>query len=133
TLGGGTHNPYDVTRTAAGSSNGSGISASASFAAGAIGTETSGSIVGPSNVNGVVGIKSTIALVSRRGIVPISLTQDMAGPMTRTVRDAAMILTVIAGSDLGDPWSAEADANKKDYVAALSTDALKGKRLGVVR
>jgi len=133
TLGGGTHNPYDVTRTAAGSSNGSGIVASASFTAGAIGTETSGSIVGPSNVNGVVGLKSTIALVSRRGIVPISLTQDMAGPMTRTVRDAAMILNVIAGSDPGDPWSKEADANKKDYVAALSTDALKGKRVGVVR
>lgn len=133
TLGGSTHNPYDPTRTAAGSSNGSGISASASFAAGTIGTETSGSIVGPSNVNGVVGIKSTIALVSRRGIVPISLTQDMAGPMTRTVRDAAMILTVIAGSDAGDPWSKDSDANKKDYVAALSTDALKGKRLGVIR
>lgn len=133
TLGGSTHNPYDPTRTAAGSSNGSGISASASFAAGTIGTETSGSIVGPSNVNGVVGIKSTIALVPRTGIVPISLTQDMAGPMTRTVRDAAMILTVIAGTDAGDPWSKEADANKKDYVAALSTDALKGKRLGVIR
>jgi len=133
TLGGGTHNPYDPTRTAAGSSNGSGISASASFAAGTIGTETSGSIVGPSNVNGVVGIKSTIALVPRTGIVPISLTQDMAGPMTRTVRDAAMILNVIAGSDPSDPWSKDADANKRDYVAALSTDALKGKRLGVIR
>jgi amidase len=133
TLGGGTHNPYDPTRTAAGSSNGSGISASASFAAGTIGTETSGSIVGPSNVNGVVGIKSTIALVPRTGIVPISLTQDMAGPMTRTVRDAAMILNVIAGSDASDPWSKDADANKRDYVAALSTDSLKGKRLGVIR
>ncbi len=133
TLGGSTHNPYDPTRTAAGSSNGSGISASSSFAAGTIGTETSGSIVGPSNVNGVVGIKSTIALVPRTGIVPISLTQDMAGPMTRTVRDAAMILTVIAGSDASDPWSKDADANKRDYVAALSTDALKGKRVGVIR
>ncbi len=133
TVGGGTHNPYDITRTAAGSSNGPGIVAAASFSAGAIGTETSGSIVGPSNVNGVVGIKSTIALVPRTGIVPISLTQDMAGPMTRTVRDAAMILTVIAGSDASDPWSMDADAHKTDYVKALSTDALKGKRLGVVR
>ncbi|MGE4064444.1 MAG: amidase [Rhodospirillaceae bacterium] len=133
TLGGSTHNPYDVKRTAAGSSNGSGISASASFAAGTIGTETSGSIVGPSNVNGVVGLKSTIALVPRTGIVPISLTQDMAGPMTRTVRDAAMILNVIAGSDAGDPWSKDADANKKDYVAALTNEGLKGKRLGVIR
>lgn len=133
TLGGATHNPYDLTKSAAGSSNGSGISAAASFAAGAIGTETSGSITGPANVNGVVGIKSTIALVSRRGIVPISLTQDMAGPMTRTVRDNAMILTAIAGSDAGDPWSAEADAHKQDYVARLSTDGLKGKRLAVLR
>jgi len=132
-LGGPTHNPYDLTKSAAGSSNGPGIAAAASFAAATIGTETSGSITGPSNVNGVVGIKSTIALVSRRGIVPISLTQDMAGPMTRTVRDSAMILSAIAGSDPGDPWSADADANKKDYVALLSTDGLKGKRLAVLR
>lgn len=132
-FGGSTKNPYDITRSAAGSSNGSGIASAMSFAAGTIGTETSGSIVGPSSVNGNVGIKPTIALVSRRGIVPISLTQDSAGPITRTVRDAAMILNVIAGSDPGDPWSAEADANKKDYVAALSDTALQGKRLGVIR
>lgn len=132
-VGGGTHNPYDLTKSAAGSSNGSGISAAASFAAGAIGTETSGSVTGPSNVNGLVGFKSTIALVSRRGIVPISLTQDMAGPMTRTVRDNAMMLTALAGSDAGDPWSADADAHKQDYVALLSTDGLKGKRLAVLR
>ena len=133
TLGGGTHNPYDVTRTAAGSSNGSGISTAMSFAAATIGTETAGSIIGPSSVNGVVGMKPTIALVSRRGIVPISLTQDSSGPMARTVRDAAMILNVIAGSDPGDPWSVDADANKADYVAALNTEALQGKRLGVLR
>lgn len=133
TVGGGTHNPYDLAKSAAGSSNGSGISAAVSFAAGTIGTETSGSITGPSNVNGVVGIKSTIALVSRRGIVPISLTQDMAGPMTRTVRDTAMMLTVLAGSDPADPWAKEADAHKKDYVAALSTEALKGTRIAVLR
>lgn len=133
TFGGGTHNPYELTKSAAGSSNGSGIAAATSFAAGTIGTETSGSITSPSSQNGVVGIKSTIALVSRRGIVPISLTQDMAGPMTRTVRDNAMILNVVAGSDPGDPWSADADANKKDYVALLSTDGLKGKRLAVLR
>ena len=132
-VGGSTRNPYDTTRSAAGSSNGSGISSAMSFAAGTIGTETSGSIVGPSSVNGNVGIKPTIALVSRRGIVPISLTQDSAGPITRTVRDAAMILNVIAGTDPGDPWSAESDANKKDYVAVLSTTALQGKRLGVLR
>jgi amidase len=133
TVGGGTHNPYDPTRTAAGSSNGSGIAAAMSFAAATIGTETAGSIVGPSSVNGVVGMKPTIALVSRRGIVPISLTQDSSGPMARTVRDVALLLEVIAGTDPGDPWSADADANKADYVAALSTEALQGKRLGVLR
>ncbi len=133
TVGGSTHNPYDPTRSAAGSSNGSGISAAMSFAAATIGTETAGSIVGPSNANGVVGLKPTVALVSRRGIVPISLTQDEAGPMARTVRDVAMVLEVIAGSDPGDPWSAESDANRKDYVAALSAEALQGQRLGVIR
>jgi len=133
TVGGPTHNPYDLTKSAAGSSNGSGIAAAASFAAGAIGTETSGSITGPANANGVVGIKSTIALISRRGIVPISLTQDMAGPMTRTVRDAAMLLTVLAGSDVGDPWSRDADQHRTDYTAALAADALKGRRLAVLR
>jgi amidase len=133
TLGGGTHNPYDVTRTAAGSSNGSGIAAAMSFAAAAIGTETGGSIIGPSSVNGVVGMKPTIALVSRRGIVPISLNQDSAGPMARTVRDVALILSVIAGTDSADPWSEEADAHRADYVVALDDSALEGKRLGVLR
>jgi len=132
-LGGSTNNPYDPARSAGGSSNGSGISAAMSYAAGTIGSETAGSIVSPSSLNGVVGMKPTIALVSRRGIVPISLDQDSAGPMTRTVRDAAMILNVIAGTDPADPWSADADANKKDYVAALSDTALQGKRLGVLR
>lgn len=133
TVGGGTHNPYDVARSAAGSSNGSGIATAMSFAAATIGTETAGSIIGPSSVNGIVGMKPTIALVSRRGIVPISLNQDSSGPMTRTVRDAAMILEVIAGSDPGDPWSAEADANRRDYVAVLDTAALRGRRLGVLK
>ena len=133
TLGGSTKNPYDITRSAAGSSNGPGIAAAMSFAAGTVGTETGGSIVGPSNVNGIVGMKPTIALVSRRGIVPISLTQDSAGPMTRTVRDAAMMLNVMAGTDSGDPWSADSDANKKDYVSALSDTALQGKRIGVLQ
>ena len=133
TLGGSTHNPYDVTRSAAGSSNGSGIAAAMSFAAATIGTETAGSIVGPSSVNGVVGMKPTIALVSRRGVVPISLNQDSSGPMARTVRDVAMILDVLAGTDPRDPWSAEADAHRADYVAALGTEALQGTRLGVIR
>src|SRR5690606_3012958 len=133
TVGGPPRNPYDLSRTAAGSSSGSGVATAVSFAAATIGTETSGSITGPSNANGVVGIKPSIALVSRRGIVPISLNQDTAGPMTRTVRDAAMLMNVLAGSDAGDPASKEADAHRTDYVAALSTTALKGERIGVMR
>ncbi|MBS0418786.1 MAG: amidase [Proteobacteria bacterium] len=132
-FGGSTNNPYDISRSAGGSSNGSSISAAMSFSAGTIGTETSGSIVGPSSLNGIVGIKPTIGLVSRRGIVPISLNQDSAGPITRTVRDAAMMLNVLAGSDRGDPWTVDSDAKRKDYVAALSDTALQGKRLGVLR
>lgn len=133
TVGGSPKNPYDVTRSPGGSSSGSGIASAMSFAAAAIGTETAGSIVGPSSMNGIVGMKPTIALVSRRGIVPISLNQDSSGPMTRTVRDAAMILDVIAGTDPGDPWSEEADENKEDYEAALDTAALQGARVGVLR
>ncbi len=133
TIGGGVHNAYDLTRTASGSSSGSGVAASVSFAAATIGTETSGSITGPASVSGDVGIKSTIALVSRRGIIPVGHTQDTAGPMTRSVMDAAMILDVLAGTDPADPLSAEADAHKTSYSKALSADSLKGVRLGVMR
>jgi amidase len=133
TVGGGPHNPYDLTRDACGSSNGSGVAGAASFAAATIGTETSGSVTCPSSFTGLVGVKPSIALVSRRGIVPISLTQDTAGPMTRTVADTAMLLTVMAGSDPGDPWSADADVHKTDYMAGLNDEALRGARLGVVR
>lgn len=133
TVGGSPKNPYDLRRSPAGSSSGSGVATAMSFAAATIGTETAGSIVGPSSVNGIVGMKPTIALVSRRGIVPISLNQDSSGPMTRTVRDAAMILDVIAGSDPEDPWSANADEHRRDYAAGLATEALQGARLGVIR
>ncbi|MCH1570636.1 MAG: hypothetical protein L7S64_04775 [Longimicrobiales bacterium] len=133
TVGGSPRNPYDITRSPSGSSSGSGVATAMSFAAGTIGTETAGSIVGPSSVNGVVGMKPTIALVSRRGIVPISLNQDSSGPMTRSVRDAAMILDAIAGTDPEDPWSEEADGHLDDYVGALDTEALRGTRVGVLR
>jgi amidase len=133
TVGGTTRNPYDLTRTAAGSSSGSGIATAASLAAATVGTDTTGSIMGPSSIMGLVGMRPTIALISRRGVVPVSLTMDTTGPMTRTVTDYAMMLNVMAGSDVGDPWSKEADANKSDYTAHLSTDALKGVRLGVYR
>ena len=133
TIGGTPHNPYDLARTPGGSSSGSGIAAAVSFAAATLGSDTTGSIISPSSLNGIVGMRPTVALMSRHGIVPISLTQDTSGPMARTVTDAAMLLTVVAGSDPGDPASKDADANKTDYVKGLSVDALKGKRLGVLR
>ena len=137
TVGRSPHNPYDLTRTPAGSSSGSGIAAATSFAAATIGTETSGSITGPSTMNGIVGLKPTIALISRRGIVPIGHTQDTSGPMARSVMDAAILLNAVAGTDADtvnpDPDSKDADAHKVDYTTALKPDALKGVRLGVVR
>ena len=133
TVGGTPHNPYDLTRTPGGSSSGSGIGAAVSFAAATLGSDTTGSVIGPSSLNGVVGMRPTIALMSRHGVVPISMTQDTAGPMARNVTDLAMLLTVVAGSDPGDPASTDADAHKADYAKGLSTDALKGVRLGVVR
>lgn len=132
-VGGTPHNPYDLTKSAAGSSSGSGIAMAVSFAAGALGTDTSGSITGPSNVNGIVGLRPTRGLVSRRGIVPITEFQDTAGPMARSVTDTAMLLNVLAGSDPADPRTHEADAHKTDYTKALNPAALKGARLGVLR
>ncbi|MGE3335699.1 MAG: amidase family protein [Rhodospirillaceae bacterium] len=132
-LGGGTHNPYDLNRQASGSSNGSGIAAAVSFAAATVGSDTTGSIVSPSSHNMVVGLRPSVALVSRRGVVPVSLEMDTIGPMGRSVTDIAMMLNVMAGSDAGDPWSADSDAHKTDYTKGLSTEALKGTRLGVVR
>ena len=133
TVGGSPKNPYDTTRSPAGSSSGSGVATAMSFAAATIGTETGGSIVGPSSVNGIVGMKPTIALVSRRGIVPISLNQDSSGPMTRSVADAAMILDVIAGTDPEDPWSKDADRHLQSYTNALDSNALQGTRVGVIQ
>ncbi len=132
-IGGLTKNPHALDRNTCGSSAGSGAATAASLAPIAIGTETDGSITCPAGVNGIVGFKPTVGLVSRTHIVPISHSQDTAGPMTLTVRDAALVMTVIAGSDPADPATAEADARKTDYAAALSPDALKGKRIGVLR
>ena len=132
-MGGLVRNPYALDRNACGSSSGSGAAAAASYAAATIGTETSGSIVCPSSMNGLVGLKPTVGLVSRNGIVPISHTMDTPGPMTRSVMDAALILTAIAGTDPADKATADAERYKKDYTAGLKTDALKGRRLGVVR
>ena len=132
-VGGLTRNPHALDRNTCGSSSGSAAAVAASLAPLAIGTETDGSITCPAGVNGVVGFKPTVGLVSRTFIVPISHSQDTAGPITLTVRDAAAVMTAIAGSDPADPATAEADARKTDYAAALSPDALKGKRIGVLR
>ncbi len=132
-VGGVAHNPYDLARAPGGSSSGPTIAAAVSFSAASIGTCTTGSIVSPASLTGTVSVRPTLALVPRTGIIPVSLTQDTAGAMGRNVRDVAMVLTVIAGSDPADPRSAEADKHKTDYAAALSTDSLKGKRLGVMR
>lgn len=132
-IGGLTRNPYMLDRTACGSSSGSAAAVAAGMAAAAVGTETDGSIGCPAAMSGLVGLKPTVGLVSRNGIVPISHTQDTAGPIAHTVRDAAMLLTAMAGTDPADPATAQADAHRTDYTAALDRRALKGVRLGVAR
>ncbi|MGH8292335.1 MAG: amidase [Gammaproteobacteria bacterium] len=131
--GGLTHNPYILDRNACGSSSGSAAAVAAGFATAAIGTETDGSIVCPSSVNGVVGIKPSLGLVSRAGIIPISHNQDTAGPIARSVADAAAVLTVISGSDARDAYTRNAKQHVKDYSRFLTANALTGKRIGVVR
>ncbi len=132
-VGGLVKNPYALDRNACGSSSGSGSAAAASLAAGTVGTETDGSVICPSAINGVVGIKPTVGLVSRRHVVPISHSQDTAGPMARTVRDAAIMLSAMAGSDAGDPATKDADKWKGDFSAGLDGTALKGLRILVPR
>jgi amidase len=132
-VGGLTRNPYGLDRSTCGSSSGSGAGIAASLAAGAIGSETDGSVTCPASVNGVVGLKPTLGLVSRTHIVPISHSQDTAGPMGHSVADVAAMLTAMAGSDPADPATKDADAHKQDFTALLKPDALKGKRLGVLR
>ena len=131
--GGQTHNPYILDRNPCGSSSGSGSAIAASLAAIAVGTETDGSIICPSSTCGIVGIKPTLGLVSRSGIIPIAHSQDTAGPMCRTVADAAALLTVLAGADPNDPITSQATSAKKDYTQFLQKDGLKGMRIGVGR
>jgi amidase len=132
--GGQTKNPYVLDRNPCGSSSGTGASISANLAAAGIGTETDGSIVCPSSACGLVGIKPTLGLVSRSGIVPISHSQDTAGPMARTVADAAALLAAISGVDSRDTATAEARGKAPaDYTRALDSAALKGARIGVAR
>ncbi len=131
--GGQTKNPYVLDRNPCGSSSGTGAAISADFATVGIGTETDGSIVCPSSANGLVGIKPTLGLVSRTGIVPIAHSQDTAGPMARSVTDAVILLNVIAGADPLDPVSAAGTAHFVDYTRYLVASGLKGARIGVVR
>jgi amidase len=131
--GGQTRNPHALDRNACGSSSGSGSAVAAGMVPAAIGTETDGSITCPAAINGIVGFKPTVGLVSRTHVVPISHSQDTPGPMTRTVRDAALVLSAIAGSDPADPQTAEADSRRADYAAGLAADSLRGKRIGVMR
>jgi amidase len=131
--GGQTNNPYFLDQNPCGSSSGSGVSVSANLAAAAVGTETNGSIICPAVTNGVVGIKPTLGLISRSGIIPIAHSQDTAGPMARTVTDAAIMLGAMAGSDKEDPATADADKKRaKDYTKFLDPEGLKGARLGLV-
>ncbi|HEX7061155.1 MAG TPA: amidase [Woeseiaceae bacterium] len=132
-LGGQTRNPYAPPRNPCGSSSGSGVAVAANLTVLAIGTETDGSIVCPSSMNGIVGIKPTLGLVSRDGIVPIAHSQDTAGPMARTVRDAALLLEVVAAKDPGDPAAAARDDAVPDYAGGLAAASLAGKRIGVLR
>jgi len=130
-VGGQTKNPYVLDRNPCGSSSGSAVAVSANLCVVAIGTETWGSIMCPSNANGVVGIKPTVGLWSRSGIVPISYTQDTAGPMSRTVRDAAKTLGTVTGIDPDDPKTGESKNNyHKDYTIFLNESGLVGKRIG---
>lgn len=133
TLGGQAVNPHGAGRSPSGSSSGSAVAVAAGLAPLAVGTETDGSIVSPSAVCGVVGIKPTLGLVSRTGIVPISAAQDTAGPMTNSVADAAVLLSAMSGTDPADPATEPAAGNATDYTAFLDADALTGARFGVWR
>jgi amidase len=132
--GGLTRNPYALDRNACGSSSGSGAATSASLCTVAVGSETDGSIVCPSSANGIVGIKPTLGLISRAGIIPIAHSQDTAGPMARTVRDAAILLGALAGTDPRDSATAESDSKmQKNYTQFLDPNGLRGARIGVAR
>lgn len=132
-LGGQVRNPYALDRNSCGSSSGSGAAVAAGIVRLAIGTETDGSVTCPASINGIVGLKPTLGLVSRTHVVPISSSQDTPGPMTASVREAAALLDVIVGSDPADPATAEADRRKVNYEAGLDLNSLNGVRLGVMR
>ena len=129
-VGGLVKNPYALDRSACGSSSGSGAAIAASLAAVAVGTETAGTVVCPSAMNGLVGLKPTLGLVSRTHVVPISHSQDTPGPMGRSVKDVALLFNAMIGSDAADPATKDADKHKRDYAAGLDPAALRGMRIG---
>ncbi len=131
--GGLTKNPYALDRNCSGSSSGSAAAIAASLSAVAVGSETDGSIISPASICGLVGIKPTLGLISRDGMIPIAHSQDTAGPMTRTVADAALLLTAMAGVDVRDAATAAAAGKNVDYTKFLDADGLKGARIGVAR
>jgi amidase len=131
-VGGLVRNPYALDRTSCGSSSGTGAAIAASFAAAGVGTETDGSVVCPSSMNGLVGLKPTIGLVSRTYVVPISHSQDTPGPMGRSVKDVATLFSAMIGSDSADAATKDANAHRADYAANLSADSLRGVRIAVV-
>jgi amidase len=132
--GGLTKNPYALDRNTSGSSSGSSVAVSANICAAAVGTETDGSIVSPSSINGIVGIKPTVGLISRTGVIPISHTQDTPGPMARTVRDAAIVLGILTGIDAEDKVTSNSRGKfSTDYTQYLNPNGLEGARIGVVR
>jgi amidase len=132
-VGGQTRNPYDTARNPCGSSSGSAVAVAANLTAVAVGTETNGSVVCPSGINGIVGIKPTLGLLSRSGIIPIAHSQDTAGPMGRSVRDAAILLGAMAGTDANDPASVALADAPNDFTSNLAADGLAGKRIGIIR
>ena len=132
--GGLTRNPYVLDRNCSGSSSGSGAAVSANLCAAAVGSETDGSIVSPASICGIVGLKPTLGLLSRAGIIPIAHSQDTAGPMARTVRDTAILLSAMAGVDPEDAATEDAKGRiLADYAAALDAEGLRGARLGIVK
>lgn len=131
-LGGLVKNPYVLDRSACGSSSGTGAAIAASLAAAGVGTETDGSVTCPAAVAALVGLKPTVGLISRSGVVPISHSQDTPGPMGRSVKDVALLLTAMAGSDPADAATGLADSHRHDYAATLAGASLKGKRLGIL-
>jgi len=132
-VGGQTHNPWALDRNSCGSSSGSGAAVAAGLVRFAIGSETDGSVTCPASINGIVGLKPTVGLVSRTHIVPISHSQDTAGPMAASVVETAQLLTAIAGSDPADPATRDANKHIRNYAAGLDANSLKGKRIGVMR